>query len=79
MKTGEDGSPGVRKRFAVGRGGRARFPAHRRNGNQVALRYLGPGEMAGYAALAGIASYPGTVVAVEDTRLFAWPASAMQQ
>jgi len=35
--------------------------------------------MAGYAALAGIASYPGTVVAVEDTRLFAWPASAMQQ
>ncbi|MFC5386210.1 Crp/Fnr family transcriptional regulator [Aquamicrobium segne] len=43
------------------------------DGSQVALRYLGPGEMAGYAALAGLATYPGTVSAVEDTHLFSWP------
>ncbi|MDQ2705271.1 MAG: Crp/Fnr family transcriptional regulator, partial [Pseudomonadota bacterium] len=40
---------------------------------------LGPGELAGYATLAGIPDYPGTVVAVEDTHLFAWPASLMRQ
>lgn len=59
--------------------GRLRATQTTADGNQIALRYLGPGEMAGYAALAGIPSYPGTVVAVEDTHLFAWPASAMQQ
>lgn len=48
-------------------------------GNQIALRYLGPGELAGYAALAGIPHYPGTVVAVEDTHLFVWSAGFMQQ
>src|SRR5690606_24500080 len=48
-------------------------------GNQIAVRYLGPGELAGYAALAAIPHYPGTVVAVEDTHLFVWPASVMRQ
>ncbi|MBN9065510.1 MAG: Crp/Fnr family transcriptional regulator [Rhizobiales bacterium] len=48
-------------------------------GNQIALRYLGPGELAGYAALAEIPSYPGTVVAVEDTHLFVWPTGIMRE
>lgn len=59
--------------------GRLRATQTTTDGNQIALRYLGPGEMAGYAALAGISNYPGTVVAVEDTHLFAWPVNAMQQ
>jgi CRP-like cAMP-binding protein len=49
------------------------------DGSQIALRYLGPGELAGYAALAGIAAYPGTVSAVEDTHLFSWSAHTIQQ
>lgn len=59
--------------------GRLRATQTTAEGGQVALRYLGPGEMAGYAALAGIPAYPGTVVAVDDTHLFAWPVSAIRQ
>ncbi len=49
------------------------------DGAQIALRYLGPGELAGYAALAGIETYPGTVAAVDDTHLFSWSASTIRQ
>ncbi len=49
------------------------------DGTQIALRYLGPGEMAGYAALAEIPAYPGTVVAVEDTHLFSWSRPTIRQ
>lgn len=59
--------------------GRLRATQTGEAGNQIAIRYLGPGELAGYAALAGIAVYPGTVVAVEDTHLFVWSASLMRQ
>jgi CRP-like cAMP-binding protein len=59
--------------------GRLRATQATEEGNQIALRYLGPGELSGYAVLAGIPDYPGTVVAVEDTHLFAWPASVMRQ
>jgi CRP-like cAMP-binding protein len=58
--------------------GRLRATQTTEEGNQIALRYLGPGELAGYAALAGIPDYPGTVVAVEDTHLFVWPAGIMR-
>jgi CRP-like cAMP-binding protein len=59
--------------------GRLRATQTTEEGNQVALRYLGPGELAGYAALAGIPDYPGTVVAVEDTHLFVWPTGVMRE
>jgi CRP-like cAMP-binding protein len=59
--------------------GRLRATQSTEEGNQIALRYLGPGELSGYAVLAGIPDYPGTVVAVEDTHLFAWPTSAVRQ
>lgn len=49
------------------------------DGAQIALRYLGPGEMAGYAALSGIPVYPGTVGAVDDTHLFSWSAHTIRQ
>src|SRR5690606_7413808 len=38
--------------------GRLRAAQTSAEGTQVALRYLGPGEMTGYAAIAGIADYP---------------------
>lgn len=59
--------------------GRLRATQTTEAGSQIALRYLGPGELVGYAALADIPAYPGTVVAVEDTHLFVWPASLMRQ
>jgi CRP-like cAMP-binding protein len=59
--------------------GRLRATQTTEEGNQIALRYLGPGELAGYAALAEIPSYPGTVVAVEDTHLFVWPTGIMRE
>jgi CRP-like cAMP-binding protein len=59
--------------------GRLRATQTTEAGNQIAVRYLGPGDLAGYATLAGIADYPGTVVAVEDTHLLVWPAGAMQR
>jgi CRP-like cAMP-binding protein len=49
------------------------------DGSQIALRYLGPGELAGYAALSGIPAYPGTVTAVEDTHLFSWSTHTIRE
>lgn len=49
------------------------------DGAQIALRYLGPGELAGYAALAGIPAYPGTVTAIEDTHLFSWSTHTIRE
>ena len=59
--------------------GRLRAVQTAQDGAQIALRYLGPGELAGYAALAGIETYPGTVVAVDDTHLFSWSTSTIRQ
>lgn len=59
--------------------GRLRATQTTPDGAQIALRYLGPGELAGYASLAGIPAYPGTVAAVDDTHLFAWPAGVIRQ
>lgn len=59
--------------------GRLRATQTTPDGVQIALRYLGPGEIAGYAALAGILVYPGTVTAVDDTHLFIWPTNAIRQ
>lgn len=47
------------------------------DGQQVIIRYLGPGEVAGYAAFAGADSYPGTVTAVDDSHLLCWSRTAM--
>ncbi len=57
--------------------GRLRAAQTSAEGTQVALRYLGPGEMTGYAAIAGIADYPSTVTAIDDTHLFGWSGAQM--
>jgi len=49
------------------------------DGQQVIIRYLGPGEVAGYAALAGAEHYPGSVTAVDDSHLFCWSRAAITQ
>lgn len=59
--------------------GRLRAVQTAPDGSQVALRYLGPGELAGYAALAGIEAYPGTVSAIEDTHLFSWSTHTIRE
>ncbi|MGM0562146.1 MAG: Crp/Fnr family transcriptional regulator [Pseudomonadota bacterium] len=52
--------------------GRLRVTQTTAEGAQVILRYLGPGELAGYTALSGGDSYPGSVTAVEDCHLLGW-------
>jgi len=59
--------------------GRLRVVQMTSEGDRITLRYLGPGEMAGYAALADAPAHPGTVIAVDDTHLFAWTTHAIQQ
>jgi CRP/FNR family transcriptional regulator, nitrogen oxide reductase regulator len=47
-----------------------------REGQQVVVRYVGPGEFMGCAALMGRAAYPGTASAVTDSVLLCWDAAA---
>jgi CRP-like cAMP-binding protein len=49
------------------------------DGQQVIIRYIGRGDLAGYAVLSAGETYPGTVVAVEDTHAMGWTASSMRQ
>ncbi len=55
--------------------GRLRATQTTVDGQQVIIRYLGPGEVAGYAALAGAATHPGAVIAVDDCHLLGWNAT----
>lgn len=58
--------------------GRLRAIQTTADGQQVIVRYLGPGEVAGYTALSGGERHPGTVIAVDDTHLFGWTESAIK-
>lgn len=58
--------------------GRLRVTQTTAEGAQVILRYLGPGELAGYVALSGADSYPGSVTAVEDSHLLGWSRKAIR-
>ena len=53
--------------------GRLRATQTALDGQQIIIRYLGPGEVAGYSALSGGDVHPGTVVAVDDSHLIGWP------
>lgn len=59
--------------------GRLRVTQTTSQGDQITLRYLGPGEMVGYAALSHAPAHSATVIAVDDTHLFAWTKGAIQQ
>jgi CRP/FNR family transcriptional regulator, nitrogen oxide reductase regulator len=49
------------------------------DGQQVVVRFMGPGEMFGCVAVFGGRRYPGTATAVEDSRLLGWTKGATQQ
>ena len=59
--------------------GRLRVTQTTSDGQQVIIRYLGPGDVAGYAALSGGETHPGTVTAVDDCLLLAWNPAAMKR
>jgi CRP-like cAMP-binding protein len=45
-------------------------------GQQVVVRYVAPGEIFGVATAIGLAHYPATATAVDDSIVLAWPSSA---
>ncbi|GGB01819.1 transcriptional regulator [Brucella endophytica] len=48
-------------------------------GHQMILRYLGPGGLAGHAALSSDPHHPATVVAVRESHLIGWSRKAIRQ
>jgi CRP-like cAMP-binding protein len=83
-----------RKRFAAGEAivrqgdppatvyvvvvGRLRVTQTTLDGQQVIIRYLGPGEVVGYAALVDGDAHPGSVIAVDDCHLIGWSATVVR-
>jgi CRP/FNR family transcriptional regulator, nitrogen oxide reductase regulator len=59
--------------------GRLRASQMTQDGQQVIIRYIGPGEIAGYTVLASGDTHPGTVAAVDDSHLIGWPSAAIRQ
>lgn len=59
--------------------GRLRVTQTTPEGQQVIMRYLGPGQMAGYTMLTGGAQHPGTAMALDDSHLFGWPVATMRE
>jgi CRP-like cAMP-binding protein len=59
--------------------GRLRATQATADGQQIIIRYMGPGEIAGYAALVGAAQHPGTVTAVDDCDLLGWSAADVRK
>jgi CRP-like cAMP-binding protein len=59
--------------------GRLRATQITSDGQQVIIRYLGPGEVAGYATLSGGGTHPGTVNAVDDCYLIGWSDAAIRE
>ncbi|QUS41572.1 Crp/Fnr family transcriptional regulator [Tardiphaga alba] len=45
-------------------------------GEQVIVRYVSAGEIFGVAQAIGLATYPATAIAVEDSVILAWPVAA---
>jgi CRP/FNR family transcriptional regulator, nitrogen oxide reductase regulator len=45
------------------------------DGDQVAVRYVSPGELFGVAPAIGLATYPATAIAAVDSVVLVWPAS----
>jgi len=59
--------------------GRLRVTQATADGQQVILRYLGSGEIAGYTALYGGSGHPGTITALDVTELLAWNAATIAE
>ncbi len=58
--------------------GRLRVTQTTPEGAQVIIRYLGPGQMAGYSVLTGGTQHPGSTTALDDSHLFGWPAATIR-
>lgn len=59
--------------------GRLRVTQTTLDGQQVIIRYLGPGDVVGYAALTGAPVHPGAVTAVDDCHLIGMPAAMLRE
>jgi CRP-like cAMP-binding protein len=59
--------------------GRLRATQTTADGQQIIIRYMGPGEVAGYATLSGGSAHPGTVTAVDDSHLIGWSGAAIKE
>lgn len=59
--------------------GRLRVAQSTPDGEQVIIRYLGPGEFAGHAVLSGENHHTSNVVVVMEARLLGWPRASFRQ
>jgi len=59
--------------------GRLRVTQSTLDGQQIIIRYLGPGDVVGYAALTGGEVHPGAVTAVDDSHLIGMPAAVLRE
>ena len=83
-----------RKRFAAGEmvsrqddpasnlfvvvAGQLRVAQTTADGQQVIIRYIGPGDLAGYSVLSSRERYANTATAVDDTHVLGWSASSVR-
>jgi CRP-like cAMP-binding protein len=58
--------------------GRAKVVQAGVDGNQVVTRFIGPGDMFGWALVLGAPSYPGSAKAMADSVALTWDANAMR-
>ncbi|HVV78061.1 MAG TPA: Crp/Fnr family transcriptional regulator [Pseudolabrys sp.] len=58
--------------------GRLRATQTTSDGQQVIIRYVGPGEFVGFTALSSGANHPGTATAVEESHLIGWDVSTIR-
>lgn len=58
--------------------GRLRVIETTQDGQQIIIRYVGPGEVAGEAALSADEICPGALIAVEDSDLVGWSTAAIR-
>jgi CRP-like cAMP-binding protein len=59
--------------------GRLRATQTTQDGQQIIIRYIGPDEVAGYAALTEADNHSSSVVAVDDCHLMGWSRAAIKQ
>lgn len=58
--------------------GRLRATQTTPDGQQIIIRYIGPGEFAGFMALSSGTNHPGSAIAVEETHLVGWSAGTIR-
>jgi len=65
--------------FFVLLGGRVRVSKLTPEGQQMTVRYIGPGESFGCVAVCGGADYPASAAAVEESEILAWTRARTQE